>query len=239
MSSANPGSGSATVPRMPSASRSGRPRRAGGASGMLRGGSGGLAMLPFHSWLTSLCNRTIAERVRTAAPPLLPVFRSRLQGRLLALVLADPGVEWTVDQLSERTGEPYQTVANEVRRLQAADLVAVRSVGRSKLLRANEDSPYFRPLAQLALMSFGPPLVVGEEFASLAGVQEIFIFGSIPRPLTPRPTTPRTLAEANQIRGANSGRFWAPSIAARRWSSHVTAMPGDAALEEQVWCQPR
>jgi predicted nucleotidyltransferase len=116
--------------------------------------------------------------VRTAAPPLLPVFRSRLQGRLLALVLADPGVEWTVDQLSERTGEPYQTVANEVRRLQAADLVAVRPVGRSKLLRANEDSPYFRPLAQLALMSFGPPLVIGEEFASLEGAREIFIFGS-------------------------------------------------------------
>jgi predicted nucleotidyltransferase len=108
----------------------------------------------------------------------LPIFRSRLQGRLLALVLADPEVEWTVDQLSGRTGEPYQTVANEVRRLQAADLVAVRSVGRSKLLRANEDNPYFRPLAQLALMSFGPPLVAGEEFASLEGAQEIFIFGS-------------------------------------------------------------
>lgn len=68
--------------------------------------------------------------MRTAAPPLLPVFRSRLQGRLLALVLADPGKEWTVDQLAERAGEPYQTVANEARRLQAADLVAVRLVGR-------------------------------------------------------------------------------------------------------------
>jgi hypothetical protein len=101
-----------------------------------------------------------------------------LQGRLLALVLADPAVEWTVDQLSDRTGEPYQTVANEVRRLQAADLVAVRPVGRAKLLRANEDNPYFRPLAQLALMSFGPPLVIGEEFASLEGAQDIFIFGS-------------------------------------------------------------
>ena len=85
--------------------------------------------------------------VRTAAPALLPVFRSRLQGELLALVLADPGVEWTVDELAKRTGQPYQTVANEVRRLQAAGLVAMRPIGRSKLLRANEDSPYFRPLA--------------------------------------------------------------------------------------------
>ena len=116
--------------------------------------------------------------MRTAAPALLPVFRSRLQGELLALLLADASVEWTVDDLAERTGHPYQTVANEVRRLQAADLVVSRSIGRSKLLRANADSPYFRPLAQLALMAFGPPLVVEEEFGPLDGIEQIFIFGS-------------------------------------------------------------
>jgi predicted nucleotidyltransferase len=116
--------------------------------------------------------------VRTAAPALLPVFRSRLQGELLALVMADPAAEWTVDDLAQRTGHPYQTVANEVRRLQSADLVAVRPIGRSKLLRANVDSPYFMPLAQLVLMSFGPPLVVGEEFSNVEGVGQIFIFGS-------------------------------------------------------------
>ena len=116
--------------------------------------------------------------MRTAAPALLPVFRSRLQGEVLALVLADPGVEWTVDDLATRTGEPYQTVGSEVRRLQDAELFVARSVGRTKLVRANEDSPYYRPLAQLAVMSFGPPLVVGEEFGSLAGVSQVFIYGS-------------------------------------------------------------
>jgi predicted nucleotidyltransferase len=116
--------------------------------------------------------------VRTTAPALLPVFRSRLQGELLALLLADADAEWTIDDLAERTGHPYQTVANEVRRLQAADLVTTRSIGRSKLLRANADSPYFRPLAQLALMAFGPPLVIEEEFGPLDGIEQIFIFGS-------------------------------------------------------------
>ncbi|HEY6274746.1 MAG TPA: hypothetical protein VIX86_00300 [Streptosporangiaceae bacterium] len=116
--------------------------------------------------------------MRTEAPALLPVFRSRLQGELLALVLADPNTEWTVDDLAERTGHPYQTVANEVRRLQTADIVRARSVGRSKLLSANTDSPYFRPLAQLALMAFGPPLVVEEEFTPVDGIERIFIFGS-------------------------------------------------------------
>lgn len=116
--------------------------------------------------------------MRTAASPLLPVFRSRLQGELLALVMAEPSREWTIEQLATRVAQPYQTVANEVRRLQAGDLVTTRTIGRSKLLRANEASPYFAPLSQLALMSFGPPLVVGEEFAGVAGVEQVFIFGS-------------------------------------------------------------
>jgi hypothetical protein len=116
--------------------------------------------------------------MRTAAPALLPVFRSRLQGEVLALVLADPEVEWTVDELSGRTSQPYQTVGSEVRRLQAADLVTTRSVGRTKLVQANEESPYFRALAQLVIMSFGPPLVIGEEFGSLPGVGQVFIYGS-------------------------------------------------------------
>jgi DNA-binding transcriptional ArsR family regulator len=116
--------------------------------------------------------------VRTAAPALLPVFRSRLQGEVLALVLADPATEWTVDELAGRTGQPYQTVGHEVRRLQEADLVRARSVGRTKLVRANEDSPYFRPLAQLAVMSFGPPLVISEEFGSLGHVNQVLIYGS-------------------------------------------------------------
>jgi predicted nucleotidyltransferase len=97
---------------------------------------------------------------------------------MLALLLADADHEWAVAELAERTGQPYQTVANEVRRLQAADLVVARSVGRSKLMRANADSPYFRPLAQLALMSFGPPLVIEEEFATLQGIEQVIIFGS-------------------------------------------------------------
>jgi len=33
----------------------------------------------------------------TAAPALLPVFRSRLQGEVLALIFADPAAEWTAE----------------------------------------------------------------------------------------------------------------------------------------------
>lgn len=116
--------------------------------------------------------------MRTASPALLPVFRSRLQGVLLALVLGQPDREWTVERLAASCGEPYQTVGNEVRRLQTAGLLAVRTVGRAKLLRADTTNPYFGPLSQLVLMSFGPPLVVSEELATLPNLDQTFIYGS-------------------------------------------------------------
>ena len=115
---------------------------------------------------------------QTAAPPLLPVFRSRLQGEILALVLSDPDAEWTAEELSNRTGHPRHTVANELRRLEAAELFTARTIGRSKLLRANAENPYYEPLSLLSLMSFGPPQAVREEFGSISRIEQIFIFGS-------------------------------------------------------------
>jgi predicted nucleotidyltransferase len=116
--------------------------------------------------------------VRSTASPLLPVFRSRLQGEVLALLMGEPAREWTIEQLATATGQPYQTVASEVRRLDQGDLLLTRSIGRSKLVRANESSPYFGPLSQLVLMSFGPPLVVAEAFAGMPGMTQVLIFGS-------------------------------------------------------------
>lgn len=112
------------------------------------------------------------------APPLLPVFRSRLQGEILALMLPDPDREWTVDELAERTGEPYQTVAAEVRRLQSAEVLDARTVGRTKMLSASRESPYLRPLSQLATMAFGPPTVIADEFGPVDGIEAVFIYGS-------------------------------------------------------------
>lgn len=134
--------------------------------------------LSLYFQLILLVNRAILAPVRVAAPPLLPIFRSRLQGELLALVLGDPARSWTIDELAERTGQPYQTIATEIRRLQDGGLIAVTMLGRTKVIAANESNPYVRPLAQLVLMAFGPPLVVGEEFASVGGIEQLFIYGS-------------------------------------------------------------
>lgn len=123
-------------------------------------------------------NGAILQGMRVAAPPLLPIFRSRLQGELLALVLVDPSRSWTIEELADRTGHPYQTVATEVRRLQDAQLVHIRTVGRTKLLSADESNPYVPPLTQLVLMAFGPPLVISEEFGTVSRIEQLMIYGS-------------------------------------------------------------
>ena len=84
----------------------------------------------------------------------------------------------TLDELAARVDAPYQTVTGEVRRLEQAGLVAATTVGRSKLVTANDASPYLRPLTELVLMAFGPPLVVAEEFAGVEGIEKLFLYGS-------------------------------------------------------------
>lgn len=116
--------------------------------------------------------------MRPSAPPLLPIFRSRLVGDLLGLLLADPARKWTADDLARRTAAPYPTVTKELRRLTDAGLLQSESLGRTKLVWADTTNPYFRPLSELVLRSFGPPLVIAEEFETLEGIDDLYIFGS-------------------------------------------------------------
>ena len=57
-------------------------------------------------------------------------------------------------------------------------MLDVTIVGRTKLFAVNTANPYVRPLSELVLMAFGPPLVIAEEFAQVAGVERVFIYGS-------------------------------------------------------------
>lgn len=116
--------------------------------------------------------------MRTAAAPLLPIFRSRLQGDLLAQVLTRPASEHSLTELAGRIGASVATVQREAERLEQAGIFVSRRVGRSRLVSANTRSPVYEPLARLVLMSFGPALVVGEELASVEGIAETYLFGS-------------------------------------------------------------
>jgi hypothetical protein len=116
--------------------------------------------------------------MRSDAPALFPVFRSRAQAEILAAVLLQPDREWTATDLADRLGLPLTTVADEVRRLASAEVFAVRKVGRSNLLSANMSNAAVKPLTELVLATAGPHLVVADAFAGLAGVERVLIYGS-------------------------------------------------------------
>lgn len=112
------------------------------------------------------------------APPLLPVFRSRLVGDLLSLTLLEPDRAWRTSELAERTGAAYPSVTRELRRLGQAAILDSESAGRTRLWKANRENPYYGPLRELVAASFGPAQVVAEEFSNVDGADVVLIYGS-------------------------------------------------------------
>src|SRR5436309_7620025 len=115
--------------------------------------------------------------MRTPAPPLLAVFRSQLQGELLARVMLGPDGA-TITDLATDLGAPVSTVQREVDRLERAGILRTHRHGRGRLVAVDETNPAARPLLELVTITFGPRQVIEEEFAGLPGVEELYLFGS-------------------------------------------------------------
>lgn len=115
--------------------------------------------------------------MRSNAPALLPILRSRHLAEILTVILLHPDAEYTLSELASTLGLPLTTVQREVTRLSSAQLIRERRVGRSRLVSADLSSRYARPLAELVTLAFGPHFVIGEEFRPLDAVA-VAIYGS-------------------------------------------------------------
>lgn len=118
------------------------------------------------------------REVVMTAPPILPIFRSQLQGELLSSVLLSESQEFTLTELAETWSAAVSTVQREIDRLELAGLVKSRRVGRSRVVSAATLSASYQPLRELVLRSFGPAHAVGQAFATVRSIEELFIFGS-------------------------------------------------------------
>ncbi|MBZ4631637.1 MULTISPECIES: helix-turn-helix domain-containing protein [Mycobacterium] len=116
--------------------------------------------------------------MRSEAPSLMPIFRSRHQAEFLAQLLTHPGEEYSLSELSRAIGVPLTTLHREAERLAAAGLIRERKLGKNRMVSANTDNPAAAPLTQLLSLTFGPVAVIGEEFGGINGVEAIVIFGS-------------------------------------------------------------
>lgn len=115
---------------------------------------------------------------KSPAPSLLPILRSQQQGELLALVLGDPTIEAGLTELAERTGMAYPSVHREIERAEAAGIVTSRYVGRTRLVRANTESPHFTGLADVLVKAFGVPWVLGQALVGIGGIDAAYVYGS-------------------------------------------------------------
>lgn len=117
--------------------------------------------------------------MRKSAPPLLAIFRTRLQGELLARVYlrVDDG-PLSISELARELDEPTSTVHREAARLVQAGLLTEQKVGRARLLSTPADELATRPLTDLLAVSFGPLPVLTGLLEDVAEVDEAYLYGS-------------------------------------------------------------
>jgi DNA-binding transcriptional ArsR family regulator len=116
--------------------------------------------------------------MRSAASPLLPLLRSRVQGDLLALLYLRPDREYSLTEAAARIGASVKAVHQEASRLVDAGLLVDRRVGNVRLVRAAVDTPLTRPLTDLLAVTYGPLPVLTDALADVPGVERAFIYGS-------------------------------------------------------------
>lgn len=108
----------------------------------------------------------------------MPIFRSRHQADLLSWLYLHPDQQLTLTELATITGTSPSTLHREVERLIGAGLISARSVGRSRLFSASRNHPAREALTNLLAVSYGPKVVVADEFALVDEAVLVLIFGS-------------------------------------------------------------
>jgi len=115
--------------------------------------------------------------MKLAPPPIFPLLRSELQARILARTFLGGGEESVAD-LAGAIGADAGNTAREVIRLERGEVLTSRKVGRTKLVRANTQAPFYQQLHDLIIVVLGPVHVLAERLAHMPGINSVDIFGS-------------------------------------------------------------
>jgi len=116
--------------------------------------------------------------MKTLSPSLLPILRSQAQGELLALLYLHPEEQYSLTDVSRELGISVRMVHYDVDRLLSSGLIRDSRIGNVRLVRAETDSPLFRPLTDLLAVTFGPLSIMTDLLKGTPGISEAFIYGS-------------------------------------------------------------
>jgi len=111
-------------------------------------------------------------------PALLsPLIRSDVQGLILARLFLNAGTDFSITELAEFAFTSVPTAMREVDRLVEAEYVVDKSMGRVRLIRANQDHPLFQSVFQIVAHSYGPSTLLPAALKNLFGLQHAYVHG--------------------------------------------------------------
>lgn len=116
--------------------------------------------------------------MKNSFPTLTPLLRSDSQGLLLSALFLDSAREFTLSELAARSGVSVASVMRDVDRLIESEYLVERRVGRSRLVRVNQDHKLFEPLGEIVLHAYGPQVVIHSLLKRVSNISKAFIFGS-------------------------------------------------------------
>jgi hypothetical protein len=116
----------------------------------------------------------------------LSLFKSGGSTALVARLYVS-GASETMTALAGALGLSVAAVSRIVATAERDALVSVTKVGTSKFVTANTSAPFYAPLLELLEIVAGPAVVVGQEFAPVGGISDLFIV----RPAAGEPTAVR------------------------------------------------
>lgn len=93
--------------------------------------------------------------MRTKAPAILPLFRSEMQVRLLALVLLQPERSWALQDLADVLDAPQSSVHRELLRAKDSGLINRDATARPHRFQAAPEDALYEPLTELLRRSVG------------------------------------------------------------------------------------
>jgi predicted nucleotidyltransferase len=116
--------------------------------------------------------------MNSPAPELSALFRSNAQGEILARLLLEPELSYSIADLARLTGTSYASTHREVQRLIRTGVVTEHRVGQATQIAADSQNRAYGPLRELLLLSYGPATVIPRALAAVGGIREAYLYGS-------------------------------------------------------------
>lgn len=116
--------------------------------------------------------------MRTPVAEIFPVFRSAQYAAVLQVLFGADDRVLSPAEIAARADLALSAVTKVLPVFETAGIVVSEQMGRRFLYRANQDAPFYRALRDLVEITLGPPNVISEELAHVAGIDELHIFGS-------------------------------------------------------------